>query len=206
MLGRLWTPFLALVVAVVGVLLAWLWFSDRGWIAGIIAAGVLFIGSIIDLIGRGMLPKRPVPAVYLMEGWILTPAMGGAVAAGVIIILAVALTVPDEAAIETKKLVGALGTGITAFITSVFISWAEDDKDSTLADHISDAFYEKYKRRVDGQPPEPGVHYFEPGSPGERWVYSPEYGEISGWGRQARIKRAHGVANALSNQAGRVSP
>jgi hypothetical protein len=46
---------------------------------------------------------------------------------------------------QTKETLGALSTGITAFITTVFISWTEDNDDSTLADHIRDAFWKTFK-------------------------------------------------------------
>lgn len=195
------TPLRALAVALGGVGLAWLWFHEHWWLALLAGLAGCFVGWSLDWIGFQMLPKRPVAAGRLMEWWIVTPAVIAALASGAVAVVTVALAVPDSAKSDTKTLIGALTTGLTGFITTAFVSWSGDDKDSKLADHISSAFEKKYKR-------EPGpdaqrsrhVHYFAADSDGERWVYSPEFKGVDGWGRPARIKRAKGIAEELRKE------
>jgi hypothetical protein len=196
------TPLRALVVALAGVGLAWLWFHDWWWIA--VLAGIVgcFGGLVIDAVGRALLPARPALAARFMEWWILTPAMIAALASGAVAIVTVALAVPESAKTDTKTLIGALTTGITGFVTTAFIGWVGDEKDSRLGDHIRDAFRKAYKRVPDaGESRSGGVHYFRAGSPGERWVYSDEYRGIQGWGKPARRKRAAGIAAELRSGA-----
>jgi hypothetical protein len=123
------------------------------------------------------------------------PAAIAAVAGAVVVLLAVALTVPDGTATSTKETIGALSTGVTAFITAAFISWAGDADDSRVAEHIKSAFRARYDRA--GRAVRPGVHYFVAESPGEKWVYSEEYGGIVGWSHRARLRRARGIASEL---------
>jgi hypothetical protein len=196
------TPLRALVVALAGVGLAWLWFHEWWWIAVLIGIMGCFGGVGLDFVGRKLLPARPVLAARFMEWWILTPAMIAALASGAVAIVTVALAVPDSARTDTKTLIGALTTGITGFVTTAFIGWVGDEKDSRLGDHIRDAFREAYKRVPDaGKPRLRGVHYFRAGSPGERWAYSDEYRGIQGWGRPARRRRATGIAAELRSGA-----
>jgi hypothetical protein len=133
-----------------------------------------------------------------LEWWLLTPAMVAASAGAVVVVVTVALTVPEGTDGDTKEVVGALGTAITSFLTASFISWASDEKDSRLGDHIRDVFQAHYKRASSGAP-EPGVHYFVADSPGHRWAWGLDYGGISGWGRSARMKRAQGIAAELAS-------
>jgi hypothetical protein len=198
-LSPLFAPIRALAVALAGVALAALWFDGQWQVALLIAALACLVGLAFDWLAKAVLPSRPVIAVYLMEWWILTPAMIAAVAAAAVIVVTVLLTVPDSESTETKKLIGALATGVTSFLSAAFVSWFGDAKDSTLADHIRDAFRAKYKRRELGTPSKPGVKYFEPGSPGERWVYSVEFRGVEGWGQSDRVIRARGIATELTS-------
>jgi hypothetical protein len=189
----------SVIVALAGVGIAWGWFTGRQpWVVLGAVAAIAIAGG-LDQAGREALPKHPERAVRLLEWWLLYPMVLAAIGAGVVIVVAVALTVPKDAPPQTEELLSALSTGITAFIAAVVISWTEDKDDSRLADHIQEAFEAKYLRPVADQPPKPGVHYFKPDSRGERWVYSPEYGEIEGWGRRARLKRAKGIAAELAS-------
>jgi len=189
-------PLRALVVALSGVALAWSWFKEQFVAAVLIALALAAAGAVVDWIGRSLLPARPAAAVRFLEWWILTPAAVAAVASAVVVIVTVALTIPEEPKVDasTKQLIGTLSTGLTAFVTAAFISWAGDDKDSRLAEHIKSAFQAKYTREGTAKP---GAHPFAAESSGERWVFSDEYKGIDGWGRDARLKRAAGIAAAL---------
>src|SRR6266566_10031977 len=182
-------PIRALAVALIGVLFASWWFQGLGVVVVVLSVGLVAGALALDGLGRAALPRYPTLAIILMEGWLLAPIILASIAAGVVVLVAVVLTVPDTASTETKKLTSGLATGITAFITSTFISWAGDDKDSTLGDHIRSAFQAKFKRSDPKMPPTQGVHYFKADSPGERWVFSDEYGGVVGWSLSARWKR-----------------
>lgn len=199
-LSPLFAPIRALAVALGGVALAALWFDGQWQLALLIAAVACVVGLAFDVLGKALLPNNPVIAVYLMEWWILTPAMIAAVAAAAVMVVTVLLTVPDSESTETKKLIGALATGVTSFLSAAFISWFGDAKDSTLADHIRDAFRAKYKRGP-ATPSEPNVRYFKADSPGERWVYSVEFRGVEGWGQSDRVNRARGIATELNSGA-----
>ncbi len=188
-------PLRALLVGLAGVAIAWSWFKDQFVLAVAIAVVIALVGSVLDWLGRTLLlPDRPKTAVLFLEWWILTPAAMAAVASAVVVIVTVTLTIPEDAKVDasTKQLIGTLSTGLTAFVTAAFISWSGDDKNSRLADHIRSVFQAKYKRDA-----APGVHVFPAESVGERWVYSDEFRGVEGWGRDARLKRAAGIAAAL---------
>lgn len=196
---ELTAPLRALAVGLAGVGLAWLWFNDQPLLAVLVAAATVLAGLVLDWIGRSLLPQKPVLAVRFMEWWLLTPAGIAALASAVVVFVTVGLTVPEGADVgrEAKQLISTLSTGLTAFVTAGFISWAGDDKDSRLGEHIKAVLQDTYIReggRASGR----RTHPFPADSPGERWVYSNEYRGIEGWGRTARIKRAEGIAAAMA--------
>lgn len=190
----------ALVVGLAGVGLAWLWFNEQGWIAAALAVVSILVGLTVDGAGRRFLPARPLVAVRLMEWWVLSPAMVAAVGAGAVVIITVGLAAPETASDQTKELIGSLSTGLTGFITATLVSWTSDENGSVVSDHIRSAFRQKYARSRPPSERAQGVHYFPPDSEGERWVFSEEYGGVTGWGRSARLRRASGVAEALRDQ------
>jgi hypothetical protein len=179
--------------------LAWLCFNDLWWLAVIVATLAIALGSILDAAGDALLPARPLAALALLEWWLLTPAMAAASAGALVIVVTVALTVPEGTSADTKELVGALSAAITSFLTAGFISWASDEKDSRLGDHIKERFQARYNQVPAEGTRKAGVYYFKPESVGLRWVYSDEYKGIEGWGREARRKRAKGIAAELSS-------
>jgi hypothetical protein len=193
-------PLRALFVALAGAGLAWLSFNHLVWLAAVIAVVVLAVGWLLDRVGERSLPKHPVRAVRLLELWSLVPLMLGAVAAAAVVVVTVALTVPDSTSTDTKETVGALATAVTTFLTSVFVNSAGDKDDSTLSDHIQATFERHYGKGPAAQP-DPKVHYFGAETAGLRWVFSGEYGGISGWGRPARLTRAKGIAAELKSGA-----
>jgi hypothetical protein len=195
-LGHALIQLRALLIALAGVLLAWLWIHGAGPLVIVPPLVAFAAGWAIDWIGRRvLLPDHPVWAVRFLEWWILLPASIAATAGALVVIVAISLAAPDKAAESTKALLTSLAAGLTAFLTGSFISWAGDDKDSSLADHMARAFLAKYKRK--GTTATPGVHYFTKDSPGELWVQSNAYGGVEGWGRGPRAVRAAGIAEEL---------
>jgi hypothetical protein len=123
---------------------------------------------------------------------VLIPSALAAAASGAVIIVTVALTLPEKTSAGTptptdlKETVAALSAAITAFLSAAFIDWASDDGDSRIADWIRDTFYDRY----DG--------YFRPNSNGDLFVYS-DFAKASGWAGPARLKRAKGIAQELES-------
>ena len=191
-------PIRALLIALAGVGLAWLWFNDLWWVGlGAVLAAVA-VGGVVNAIGLAQLPGQPVRALYLLQSWLLIPLALAALAAAAVVVVTIELTLPDKTPSETKELVGGISAGITTFLTAAFISWTSDEKDSALADHIEEKFKARYTRTGE---PKAGAHEFEPESDGDLLVQSPAYGGADGWGWPARLTRARGIAKELADRS-----
>jgi hypothetical protein len=198
MLSGLLVPLRALVVAILGAGIAWGWYTGHRWLSFVAPLVVLAIGLLISEFGVAKLPEDPVTAARLMPWRILVPAVIAAGAAGIAIIVAAELTLPDKTAkgVPTpnslKEIVTALSTAITAFLAAAFIDWTGDANDSRLADWISSTFQKKY------------TGYFAAESTGEKLVYSGYV--VDGWGGAARMERAMGIAEEIRTGGSRVPP
>lgn len=199
-LGSLTTPLRGALVALAGVLLAWLFLKDtNGVLIGVAAAvGISLVGILVEWVGVKLLPKQPRVALTLLEWWILTPAVAAAVAAAVVTIVTVKATLPDGTSTETKELIAALATGLTSFVTASFVDWASDSDDSSLADRIKGHFQKVFEGR------------WENSDRGSLLVHSDPFadptpetqggvGTISGWGYAARRQRSRGLLQELAN-------
>ncbi len=208
-LSPLRIPFQAMVVALAGAGTAWLFLKGHWEPAVLGALAVVAIGVACDQVGKAVLPKHPVLAVYLFEGWLLIPLAVAVLASAALIIVAIKAALPEKNAAgeptstETEELVGAVSAGITAFLTAGFVSWAGDEKDSRLADHVKGRFEDKFTRPGVAKP---GARVFAAGSDGEQWVYSGEFEGIEGWGWAARQKRAREIAAELESGASDPRP
>lgn len=188
LLSEVLVPLRALVIALVGVGLAWTWFKGYWWLVVLISIASIFSGILFERHGAGQLPGDPLRAVRMMEFWVLSPAAVSALAAMIVVAVSVALTAPKGTPTATKELLTATSGALTAFLTSAFIDWTGDKDDSRTANRIRDQFYAHYQRADTSHTPgrHDNVYYFEAGSVGERWVYSNEFGGITGWGYDAR--------------------
>ncbi len=92
---------------------------------------------------------------------------------------------------DKEIIIGTVGTAAAAFVTAMFAAISDEKGDATLAERIKAAFHSRYLR-PGSTPTPPGleVHRFAPGSSGERYVHASQYGDIVGWDRSARTKRA----------------
>jgi hypothetical protein len=198
-LGKLAVAARGLLVAVAGVILAWLWFDNLAWLAAVLAVLAGVSSLVAYQAGVKQLPGRPAIAAELMGAWALTEATIAAIAAAAVVIIAVALTVPSTDPAATRQLFSSLATGVTAFLTSTFISWSSDTKDTSVGNKICQEFQAHFKRGPG--PAEAGVHYFAADSPGERWVYDDTYGGVTGWGAEARRRRARAIAGEMQSHA-----
>lgn len=174
-------PLRAAVVSLLGLWLAWSWFTQKSWLPLVIVAAIIALAHICDAAGKRALPRRPVMAVLLMEFWILSPAMLAALASCAVVVAAVELQVPKDAPPVDTQLAKTLATALTTFLTSGFIAWAGDQNKSPVARRIKTAFERAYKnvslpRDV------------------ERLVYSDAVAGIEGWSQAARWDRARRLA------------
>jgi len=99
-LGSLLIPIRALLIAMLGAGLAWLWFRDdnEGELLGsiddkllaAIAVAVAFaVAILLDAAGRGLLKRFPRASVELLEWWLVAPMTLAAAAAAVSIIVTI---------------------------------------------------------------------------------------------------------------------
>jgi hypothetical protein len=201
-MGKFLLAFPAFIVAVFGVILVALGYSF-GWTWPLGAAVVVAaLGFLLDLLARKwLLYRHPVAAVWVMEAWALCPGAFAALAAAGVIVASVALKPGDSstASAQTKEMLSAFLTAVTAFLTATFLKAADDADETWIAPHVEHAFYDRYKPRVAGQPQRPNTYYFQPAlSEVERWVYRANYREAEGWGFKSRHKRARGIKLALT--------
>ena len=102
-MDKILKALLALVVAILSVVCAWLAFQSRWEIPGIILGLGCLVGIACYFIGPRRLPRHPVSAVTVMEGWILAPLMLAVLAGAGIIYAGVALEPAENATVETKN-------------------------------------------------------------------------------------------------------
>lgn len=150
----------------------------------LVVAGLIAVAHVADALGRRQLPGRPLVALFLMEVWIVSPLMWGALAASAIVILAVAFNPAEGTPTDAEQLAKSLAAAITAFLTAGFISWSGDKDKSPVAKRTKKAFQQAYKN-VDL--PEDV----------ERFVYSDAVGGMEGWSWPTRFQRAQKVKSYL---------
>jgi hypothetical protein len=145
--GEILVPLRALIMAALGAAIAWCSFNDLRWVSIAAPIGVAVAGVLVGGIGSSLLPGKPVWAVRVMEWRLLVPAAITTLAAAGVIVVTIELTLPEtpKPSTDTKEIIGALSTAITAFLTSAFITWAGDEKDSRLGDWIRDQFQAHYQ-------------------------------------------------------------
>jgi hypothetical protein len=179
---------------------AWRWLSNDYWPPILLIAVVIGAAYTSDAIGRKLLPKRPVAALIFLEWWLVAPLALGTLASAGLVLLSVKLALPEGTPPDRKELIGALSSGVTTFMTSIFISWAGDQDYSRLAKRIQRIFFSKYDRFDPSNPAtKKDVKYFAAESLGEELVYSEAVAGIDGWGRTARRTRATELAAELES-------
>ena len=198
--GSLAPPFRALGITLAGMWLAWRWLAGDYFLPACVVTGVVLAAYVADGIGRLLLPNRPRGALTLLEGWIAAPLALGAAASAALVVLSVRLWLPEGTPVENKELIGTLTSGLTTFLTSVFISWVGDQDDSRFAERIKRAFFSKYTRYDPQVSRSPRVKYFRAESLGEQLVNSEAVVGVEGWGRNARRTRASELAKQLKNR------
>lgn len=177
----------ALLVAVTGVALAWLAFRVTVWIALLLVALPIAIGWAQFWRGRRRLPANPVGAVKLMEWFVLVPGVVVAAVSGLLIGLGVFLEPAKEASLETKKLLAATSAALGGFLTAAFVKSAEDADAEWVGEIVKAELLKAYEER------------FDPGSDGAKALTSNVWRGLSGWGREARGRRAEEIGRVLAS-------
>ena len=201
MLKTLVKSLVPLATALASAGLAWLMLKQTEVaIATIVVGMVVVVGTASAYeIGESSLPRHPVQALNLMEAervsyWIIS-------AVGAALVIRIGLLFSDDGLKGAdKELIGVVGAGATAFVTSMFAAWSDDKADASLAERIRSSFQSRYVRPDSEVPEGLAVHRFPPGSPGERFVHSSRYQGISGWQRADRRARAKGIKEELARE------
>ncbi len=186
----------ALVVAMVGVVLALWWFRGDWTLDVALLAVTALVGIAAEWIGDRLLPGHPVGAVYVMEWWVLVPMAVAAAASATLIVVAVELTIPESVKDPVvKETTGAVAAGLSTFLTAAFVSSIGDRDKSAVGDRIKDRLRSHYARQP--SPDKSRVRKIDAGGTIEQLLHSDFYGGLSGWDRETRIARAKRIAEAL---------
>jgi hypothetical protein len=179
----------AAIAGILGVIAAWAWFQGPvfGMGAGVLLVAVAAYGWLGRRRGKALLSgsnRDPVAAMPLLEQWRAFPLAGGALGAGVLVVLAVALAglTPSGTPDEQKQLITAAFGVVTALITASLVKGLEDFT-ALVAEPIRDDFQASYKG------------CFKPGTNEWRAIYDPNFGGEEGWG-SGTVRRARAVAVA----------
>jgi hypothetical protein len=198
--------FGAFLIALGGIGLAIVFFKGGLWCVAAVVVPVALLGWMCDLIARKLVLYRyPVLAAWMMELWVLFPAVIAVAAAAAVIVINVNLK-PEQGstlAPEQKEIYSALVTAVTAFLAAYLLKSAEDIDENWIAPHVRAAFIAKYKRDPAPKPREPNVFYYPvPTSEAdthevEKWVQRETYRGATSWKFSDRHLRAKGVSDAL---------
>lgn len=182
---KTWTalPPLLVATAAAGLAAAWFWWTP--WLLVPVVIVTLLVGTLLYYGGWGLVRSRPKTAIALMEWWILVPLTLVAIVGALAIGLAVLFEPGTNWSVEQKKVVGAIGGAIAAFLAATWTKSAEEVDTKWLVGRIQKAFEEKYS----------GV--FKSESAGELAVYSGiAFGD---WAYDDRRERANAIADALQD-------
>lgn len=191
-------PVPALLAALTGGAISWLWFIGGG-AAPATASPAAAVGVVVTVIvlaaigfgleasGRGLLLTDPAVGVRLMSGWLVFLIGAGALCVAACIFVAIAFE-PVGATIAEKKFGTAMVTAIAAFVSGVLLKGLDDVDGNYLAPRARKAFESAFK----------GM--FDKGSDEQLAVFANEWNTHSGWGWTARAARARRVKEKLSRR------
>jgi len=183
-----------LVVALLGALGAWIWYTQsRWWLLGYLA--LLIAGWAAERIGRRRLPDHPLAALRALEGWILLPVGIAAALSALAIIIGVALAAGTTAPEWTKQTLGAVSGAITVFF-SMLVLKRFSDGDDVSAGRIKGIFEAKYFRDGDAEVQPAGTCRLVRDSCSVKYVFYNE--PIATWGVSDRWKRVRALTSKLA--------
>ena len=184
--SKVGTSIPALMVALGGVGLAWIWLKHDFAIAILAVIGGLGVGLACFGLGHSALKRatpRPKRAVRLFEFSILAPGSIAAIASAALIFLAIdAEDIKDP---QDKALVVAAVAAVTGLLTTAFIKDAEEADESWIADLTKSQFQSAFEGK------------FKPGTASELAVFSKV--NPQGWDRDTRRERAKTISDNWPN-------
>lgn len=198
-------PAIALASSLIGAYLAWAWFAGSGLVPILVALVLVLAALGSQALGHSLLPDRPSDAVRFMNAMALAQAVLLAIAAAASIVVTVSLAADKDASEETTKLLAAIVSALTTFLTGAVV--ATDKADDAIGSVIQRRFEESYGvlkpennadnvrfKREDGQ-----ILLAESGD-GWYIVFSDGWHGLSGWGRSTRKKRARWLSAYLEGK------
>jgi hypothetical protein len=183
----------SLAVGLGGVAVAALWFYVWKPLAFALPLIAVLGGLACDRRARTRLAKDdPVSAAKWINGWFLVPFALALIAAGLVIIVAVALDPGSMPPPQRKEVFSAAAAAIGAFLVAAFVKGAEEADD----EWVGDRFKKRFQARYGGTFPTP-----QGGTAPDAQLAVKSDADLgfSGWGRSARKRRAEIVARALSS-------
>jgi hypothetical protein len=208
------TPIRALVFALSGAVLAWLWYNVNVLIPIAAVVFVWIVGVLMEKYGVSRLPDHPVQALRWLEYRVIAIAALTAAAAAVAIVLGVEVAAPgkaegDAAEIAAQKeaikaIVSSVGAALAAFVAALAIK--AEDADEDIGSRVQGYFFAAYgedetspPRHVFTSRPrrENGRILLPRESPGLLAVYDDHYRNLTDWTRKNRVKRAEIVEKYL---------
>lgn len=193
-------PIRIAVFALLGAGLAALWVGGKGLIAIAIVLVLIVVTIGAELIGRKLLPRRPVGALAWFELRVLGVGATAAAATAATVLFGLSFTAADE---PLKSLLSSIAATLGALVAA--ITTKPEDADAAIGNAIRDIFYSEYGLSPnlpddpDGTRPaktrSAGKILFPKKSSGLHAIFDNE--GIPDWTRPNRWKRARFVRDYL---------
>lgn len=205
LLAPLRGPLLALVSSLVGAYLAWTWFAGS-WTVPVLLGAVLLLASIgSQALGAGLLPRRPLAAVRLMNATVLAQVLVLAVVASATIVVTVSFAAGEDASTESTQLLAAVVSAVTTFLAGAIVS--TDKSDDAIGAIVQSRFNDSYATLKPADP-DSAVRFEEVDGKyllreeGDGWntVFSNGWRGLSGWDRDTRLTRARWLTAYLAGE------
>jgi len=177
-IGGLWSWVVGLGVAALGLGAAWAYFRDEfSWLWLVAVLLVIAATLLVSASASMLLPDKPKEAVKTFGWRTLATVLLAGLGAGIVIAIAAQITSPKDAPAESAELVKALAAALAAAITATLVK-ASESVDGPTASAAEAAFKKAYEEEATNN------------SDLQDAVFLDATAGISGWGREARAKRA----------------
>lgn len=177
-------PLRALLFALGGAGLAWVWTQVSPWAALGIVAVIFIVSWVLSKVGEGYVGTDDRRAMRLMETRVVTLGIVTAAAGAIGILIAVQLAAPEGTAALTTKVLATVSGALVAFVTSLFVD--ADKADAAVGAYIAKVFQAGYVREGHGAP---GLVELKVGSDAHLAVMSSTAFGLTDWTRENRRER-----------------
>ena len=177
-IGGLPSWVVGLGVAALGLGAAWAYFLDAfSWFWLVAVLLVIAATLLVSASASMLLPDKPKEAVETFGWRTLATVLLAGLGAGIVIAIAAQITAPKDAPAENAELVKALAAALAAAVTATLVK-ASESVDGPTASAAEAAFKKAYEEEATTN------------SDLQDAVFLDATAGISGWGREARTKRA----------------